>query len=89
MRHLVQRTQFRHDYKSQKRRGKKIEKLEKVIQVLLKNGQVDVLYRPHKLAGEWKGLWECHIEPDWLLIYDVTDTEVFLIRTGTHTDLFE
>lgn len=43
----------------------------------------------HQLSGEWKGVWECHIEPDWLLIYSVTPNEVVLIRTGTHSDLFE
>jgi mRNA interferase YafQ len=41
------------------------------------------------LTGEWGGVWECHIEPDWLLIYEVTDREVILIRTGTHSELFE
>jgi mRNA interferase YafQ len=46
-------------------------------------------YRPHKLSGEWKGVWECHIEPDRLLIYDITLVEVLLIRTGSHSDLFE
>src|SRR5271166_3662648 len=45
--------------------------------------------RAHKLSGEWKGLWECHIEPDWLLIYDITSAEVLLIRTGAHSDLFD
>jgi len=40
------------------------------------------------LSGEWKGVSECHIDPDWLLIYDVTPDEVLLIRTGTHSDLF-
>ena len=41
------------------------------------------------LKGEWKGTWECHIASDWLLIYEVTETEIRLIRTGTHADLFE
>ncbi len=40
------------------------------------------------LSGEWGGVWECHLEPDWLLIYDVSDEEVLLIRTGTHADFF-
>ena len=42
-----------------------------------------------ELGTRWKGVWECHIEPDWLLIYEVTDAEVLLIRTGSHSDLFE
>jgi mRNA interferase YafQ len=45
--------------------------------------------RAHPLKGEWKGYWDCHIEPDWLLIYKLTDDEVRLARTGTHADLFE
>jgi mRNA interferase YafQ len=45
-------------------------------------------YHPHRLSREWSGVWECHIEPDWLLIYAVTDREVILIRTGSHRDLF-
>ena len=44
--------------------------------------------RDHPLKGEWKGWRECHVEPDWLLIYKTTDTEVMLARTGTHADLF-
>ena len=45
--------------------------------------------RPHPLKGEWKSYWECHVAPDWLLIYRVTDEEVLLARTGAHADLFE
>lgn len=89
MRYLVQRTRFRRDYKLQKLRGKKLEKLDKIIRTLLKNGAIDVAYYPHKLSREWDNVWECHIEPDWLLIYKITDSEVLLIRTGTHADLFK
>lgn len=59
-----------------------------VVELLAEDGALSAAYRPHKLSGEWKGVWECHIEPDWLLIYDVTPNEVLLIRTGTHADLF-
>lgn len=45
--------------------------------------------RPHQLKGEWKGFWECHIGPDWLLIYKPTADEILLARTGTHSDLFK
>ena len=45
--------------------------------------------RAHPLKGAWNGYWECHVEPDWLLIYKVTDDEVRLARTGTHADLFD
>ena len=86
MRRVTQRTQFRRDFKRQKRRGRDIEKLIAVVGVLSKEGVLP--RRPHKLSGDWGGVWECHVEPDWLLIYDVSDEEVLLVRTGTHADLF-
>jgi len=55
---------------------------------LQEDGELPTAYRAHKLSSEWKGLWECHIEPDWLLIDQVTANEVLLIRTGSHRDLF-
>jgi mRNA interferase YafQ len=88
MRHVTQRRRFREDLKQQTRRGKDIEDLIAVIELLAEDGTLPDTYRPHKLTGEWKGLWECHIEADWLLIYEVTATEVLLIRTGSHADLF-
>ena len=88
MRRIAQRRQFRNDLKRQKRRGKDIEDLIAAVDLLAEYGSLPVSYRPHQLSGEWRGVWECHIEPDWLLIYDVTDEEVRLIRTGTHSDLF-
>ena len=88
MRRVTQRTQFRRDFKRQKRRGKDIEKLITVVAVLSKEGVLPRRLRPHKLSGDWGGVWECHVEPDWLLIYDVSDEEVLLVRTGTHADLF-
>ncbi len=88
MRRIAQRKQFRADLKRQKRRGKDIEELIVAVQLLAEQGALPAGYRSHRLSGEWSGVWECHIEPDWLLIYVLTDTEVLLIRTGTHTDLF-
>jgi mRNA interferase YafQ len=58
------------------------------VEMLAENGELPAAYRPHRLSGEWKGVWECHIEADWLLIYTITITEVLLIRTGSHFDLF-
>jgi mRNA interferase YafQ len=89
MRRITQRKQFRDDLKRQKRRGKNLEELISVVELLGELGKLPEEYRPHKLSGEWKGVWECHVEPDWLLIYDVTSVEVLLIRTGSHSDLFE
>jgi mRNA interferase YafQ len=89
MRRITQRTRFREDLKRQKRRGKDIEDIIAAVEMLAETGMLPEAYRPHRLSGEWKGVWECHIEPDWLLIYDVTPAEVLLIRTGSHSDLFE
>ena len=88
MRRITQRKQFRNDLRREKRRGRDIEELIAAVELLAETGTLPEGYRPHKLTGEWKGIWECHIEPDWLLIYDITATEVLLIRTGTHSDLF-
>jgi mRNA interferase YafQ len=89
MRHVTQRRRFRDDLKQQRRRGKDIEDLIAIVELLAEDGSLPDAYRPHQLTGEWKGLWECHLEPDWLLIYEVTATEVLLIRTGSHADLFD
>ena len=88
MRRIVEHKQFRQDLKRQTRRGKAVEEIIAVVELLAETGTLPVGYFPHRLRGEWKGVWECHIEPDWLLIYDLSDKEVVLIRTGTHADLF-
>jgi mRNA interferase YafQ len=85
----MRRMQFRNDMKRQNRRGRNIEELVAAVEFLAENGTLPDGYRPHKLPGEWKGVWECHIEPDWLLIYEVTPVEVLLIRTGSHSELFD
>jgi mRNA interferase YafQ len=89
MRFLRPTTAYKKDLKRQRRRGKALNKLTAAIELLQEAGELPRTYRPHKLSGNWAHVWECHIEPDWLLIYDVDDEEVQLIRTGTHADLFE
>lgn len=66
-----------------------MDKLDAVVWQLASDGILDLVHRPHKLTGKWSGFYECHVQPDWLLIYDVTGEEVLLARTGTHADLFE
>jgi mRNA interferase YafQ len=89
MRHIVFRSRLQRDLHRMKKRGTDIEKLLSAAKLLAHDGLLSARYRAHKLSGEYAGFWECHIEPDWLLIYAVTETEVFLARTGTHADLFE
>jgi mRNA interferase YafQ len=79
---------FQKDLKLAVKRGKAVKKLQKMIDLLLEDAALPPRARPHKLSGEYASLWECHIEPDWLLIYDLTEEEVRLYRTGSHSDLF-
>ena len=82
-------SQFKKDYKRCVKRGYEIEKLHNVIQSLASEKGLEARYRDHDLLGEYKDCRECHIEPDWLLIYLLNETELVLVRTGTHSDLFE
>lgn len=72
------------------KRGLDIKKLQTVVAILEKSGTLPQQYRPHKLVGKYAGKWECHISPDWLLIWDQNDTELILLflDTGTHSDIF-
>jgi mRNA interferase YafQ len=79
---------YRRDLKRVSRRNYDLTLLANVLNVLREGQQLPVARRDHPLKGEWKGWRECHVEPDWLLIYKTTDTEVLLARTGTHADLF-
>lgn len=85
--HLLGR--YTRDLRRVHKRGKDIEKLERIVTALRANISLPPFAHPHKLSGEWLGFWECHIESDWLLIYDVTDEAVLLAGTGSHADLFE
>lgn len=82
--------QFKKDYKLIKKRGYNIEKLKEVINLLVQDKRLPVKYREHYLTGNYIGFKECHIGPDWLLIYK-TENELLtltFLRTGSHSDLF-
>jgi mRNA interferase YafQ len=72
------------------KRGYNVELMHHVISLLCRDGVLPSEYRPHKLSGKYEGLWECHIQPDWLLVWNQNDTELTLLftDTGTHADLF-
>lgn len=89
MRRCVTKPQFDRDVRRIKRRGKDIEKLITVEFLLEKEEPLAPGLRPHKLQGEYEGCWECHLEHDWLLIYEIRGEKVILLRTGSHADLFE
>ncbi|WP_419946582.1 type II toxin-antitoxin system YafQ family toxin [Candidatus Poriferisodalis sp.] len=79
---------FERDLKRAKRRGKHLDKLWAVLEVLLAGGERHARHRTHRLSGQWSEFRECHIEPDWLLIWDLQEDALVLVRTGTHSDLF-
>lgn len=87
---VVLSNRFRKDLKLAKKRGCNIELLQEVVDALAQEQKLDDKYRDHELSGSYRGFRECHIEPDWLLIYriDQNTIELFLFRTGTHSDLF-
>lgn len=82
--------QFKKDYKTIKKRNLPIEKLEKVLTILQAEEELPGVYKDHTLTGRWHGFRECHIQPDWLLIYRIDGNQLQLIaqRTGKHSDLF-
>lgn len=82
-------TQFKKDVKLALKRGKDIDKLKEVLELLINQLPLPARFRDHLLIGQYKGTRECHIEPDWLLIYEDSESEIVLIRTGSHNDLFE
>lgn len=87
---IVPSGQFRKDLKLAQKRGFDLHKLTKVIDVLANGEPPEPKYRDHALTGSYAGFRECHIQPDWLLIYQVDGGRLllFLTRTGTHSDLF-
>jgi len=81
--------QFAKDLKKMLKRGKADEKIKRVIRKLITEKQLEARYKNHRLLGNYKNRRECHIEPDWLLIYKIMENEIIFERTGTHSDLFE
>ena len=83
-------TQFKKDYKLAKRRNMKLQILKDVVTKLANGEQLETKYRDHALSGDWIGHRECHLLPDWLLVYRIENDVLVLTltRTGTHSDLF-
>ena len=85
---LAQTKQFKKDVKRMQKRGKDLAKIKAVIDLLLAEEPLPPKNRDHQRGGNWVGRRDCHIEPDWILIYKPTGDELLLERTGTHSDLF-
>lgn len=90
MYHIVITNKFKKDVKLLQKRGYDMELLKKLIVQFEKEGKLPKIYKPHKLSGDLLGYWEAHIKPDWLIIWKVfvKEKEIWLTRTGTHSDLF-
>ena len=88
MRSIRRDTQFKRDVKRIKKRGKDIERLKNIIHCLVNAEKLPPRNKDHPLKGTLKDCRECHIEPDWSLIYRIEGSELCLVRTGSHADLF-
>ena len=83
-------TAFKKDYKRVQKRGHNTNKLRHVIELLLNKNPLPEIYHDHPLHGKFDGVRDCHIEPDWVMIYRIENSQLQLVlaRTGTHADLF-
>ena len=88
MRELILTTRFRRDLRRAARRGKDERRLREVLDTLVAGEPLEPRHRAHQLTGNMAPLWECHIENDWLLVWDENETTVTLMQTGTHSDIF-
>jgi len=88
MRRVNYTNQFKNDVKLVSKRGHNMSRLYTVMKALENEEILDAKYKEHRLIGNYKGYLECHIEPDWLLIYKINGQDLYLARTGTHSDLF-
>jgi len=82
-------TRFKKDAKRLEKRGKDMRKLVAIIDKLRAQETLPVKNRNHRLTNDWKDFWECHIEPDWLLVYQYDATTLYLAASGSHSDIFE
>jgi mRNA interferase YafQ len=95
MREISRSTRFKRDYKLMKKRGKDMDKINSVILMLANDEELPPALCDHPLSGNWSGFRDCHIEPDWVLIYQKIDNQLLALEelrleaTGTHSDLFK
>ena len=86
----VYSSQFKRDFKLMQKRNEDMDKIRDIMDMLENEVPLKPKHNEHPLQGNYKGCKECHIEPDWLLIYDIdkSENEIYFVRTGTHSDLF-
>ena len=88
MKPIRRTSQFKKDIRRVQKRGYDLDALKRVIEKLACDEPLEQQYEDHALHGPFKGMRDCHIKPDWLLLYKNTPDELVLVRTGTHSDLF-
>jgi len=88
MRQIIRSAQFKRDVKLAEKRSKDLAKLRELILLLVEEKPLPPRYIDHPLTGDWKHHRDSHIESDWLLLYKVERNDLYLVRTGTHADLF-
>ena len=89
MKRVSQTTQFSRDVKRMRKRGKDLSKLQEIVRLLATAMILPLKHRDHSLIGAWAPSRDCHVEPDWILIYTADAESLRLERTGTHSDLFK
>ena len=85
----IRTTQFKRDTRLAEKRGRDLSQLRVVMTKLASGETLEPKFKDHILVGNYKHHRECHVEPDWLLIYRTTAKEILYVRTGTHSDLFK
>ena len=89
MKRVSQTTQFSRDVKKMRKRGKDLSRLQGIVKQLALGKPLPEKHRDHALVGHWQPARDCHVEPDWILIYTADEETLRLERTGTHSDLFK
>lgn len=82
-------SKFKKDMKLMKKQNKKMSKLKTIVEKLKNGEKLEAKYKDHLLIGDYQGCRECHITPDWLLVYKIVGENLYLVRTGSHTELLE
>ncbi len=85
----IQSTRFKRDIKRLQKQRENLLELKTIIESLVMEQPLDSKHKDYKLVGNWKGLRECHVEPDWLLIYRINRDNLELVQTGSHPELFD
>ena len=86
---IIQSSRFKRDIKKARKQGKPITELQIIVKLLVQQKPLPKKHQDHNLSGVYISYRECHIRPDWLLIYKVSDRELQLARTGSHSELFK